>query len=642
MKKRGLDLYSHVVGIIFAEVYLYQADLFVLLDQNNFGEESEKVISSLINIKVEQYYNKIRYALVGHFRLEQLRSAKSISQKKKYEELLRKAIKEYSSRATTPIYRTHIYILKAGLLIEKGLYKNVLKLLQRAEEDALFCKSYWAQFYLTLYRARYFRAINEMFKAEGEARHALSIASKQCWVNKIEQIVSEFGLEHYGNTPSQTTTVVDHKTVHETALTTHATKGTEGKNIFNRYMSSLLQVSLSTGSIDSQIQAALDELIRVLGAERGFLFSFDEKTNELSVLAARTSEKQDISNLQGYSKTVINKIVNTKAPLILTDSEEGEFLGSESVVAQNLRSIMAAPLIKREKLIGIAYIDSSLVKGLFEKNDLDIFYAIANHISMALETSRAIRIEADKELFEKDLELTATVQSLFMPETKDCLLNNIQIRGFTRSASQCSGDWWWWEKTPSDKLILWVGDVTGHGAPAAMITAIIAATVRNQYKLEKEKPVLEILKEVNSIVYNLVKGKYTMPMTVFEFDSNTVNWFNAAAPPIIILKSDGTCKTSVSRTSPIGSREFDVTMEKIILEPRDRILGFTDGITEMNIESTKRQLRIKGFIKLLTKLKDMDLPNFEKKIIEGLDELRGSQPQDDDITMVVGEYLENK
>ncbi len=116
----------------------------------------------------------------------------------------------------------------------------------------------------------------------------------------------------------------------------------------------------------------------------------------LNMIAGRDAKKQSIENLKGFSSTVVNKVFTEGKPLVVTGTDQGEALGSESAVLHNLRSIMAVPLKLGEKKMGVVYLDSTLAKGLFTQSDLEILAAISNQIAVIHEISRAARLEQEK------------------------------------------------------------------------------------------------------------------------------------------------------------------------------------------------------------------------------------------------------
>ena len=92
--------------------------------------------------------------------------------------------------------------------------------------------------------------------------------------------------------------------------------------------------------------------------------------------------------MESHSRTAIETVRKTREPLIVNGRSDGAVLGAESVVTHGLRSIIAAPLMLRERLIGVVYLDNRLAEGIFTDSDVEILLAIGNHIAIALETVR--------------------------------------------------------------------------------------------------------------------------------------------------------------------------------------------------------------------------------------------------------------
>jgi two-component system chemotaxis sensor kinase CheA len=132
----------------------------------------------------------------------------------------------------------------------------------------------------------------------------------------------------------------------------------------------------------------------------------------LKLVTGRDSKGASLKDLTGYSTTVIKKVFAEAKPVVLTGTEEGETLGSASVVAQNIRSIMAVPLKIKNKIFGVVYLDSRLTKGLFTEDDLDFFNAISNQIAVSIQLAHANQVEREKAQLQKELEIQAAVAEL--------------------------------------------------------------------------------------------------------------------------------------------------------------------------------------------------------------------------------------
>lgn len=113
---------------------------------------------------------------------------------------------------------------------------------------------------------------------------------------------------------------------------------------------------------------------------------------------------------------------------------------------------------------------------------------------------------AEKARMESELQTAKTVQETLFPAFQNTF-ENLQIAGHYEPASECGGDWWYYYKT-NNKIILCIGDATGHGAPAALITSAArsAASVTENLNLEAH----QIMHYLNKAIYDVSRGRVMM------------------------------------------------------------------------------------------------------------------------------------
>jgi signal transduction histidine kinase len=161
-------------------------------------------------------------------------------------------------------------------------------------------------------------------------------------------------------------------------------------------------------SLDVQVvlDHVMDAVIRVTGAERGFLMMQDADGG-LEVVAARNLDQQTLtSDRFAYSRTIVNGVLDEGKPIVTTNaSEDPRFAGQLSIVGQSLRSIMASPLRVRGRVIGVAYVDNRAVSGLFAQDDLAALETLTVQAAFAIENARLFA-ETDEELARRVEELT--------------------------------------------------------------------------------------------------------------------------------------------------------------------------------------------------------------------------------------------
>ncbi|MEZ4235707.1 MAG: histidine kinase dimerization/phospho-acceptor domain-containing protein [Myxococcota bacterium] len=159
------------------------------------------------------------------------------------------------------------------------------------------------------------------------------------------------------------------------------------------HLEALLEVGRASASILEPAQkarVALDQVLRLVGAERALLFLGDGESLALS--AGRDAQQRDIDTAVGSSTTVVERVRVTLEPVVLAGAVDGEALGADSVVANDLRSVAAAPLVVGERLVGVLYVDTRLGGARFDGVGA-LLTAVAGSLAMALETARAARLE---------------------------------------------------------------------------------------------------------------------------------------------------------------------------------------------------------------------------------------------------------
>ena len=149
------------------------------------------------------------------------------------------------------------------------------------------------------------------------------------------------------------------------------------------------QVINSTLEVDEVLQIVMDTIVRLMGAERGFLMLRDER-GEMVTRIARNWEQESINpNEFAISRSVVQRVLDGEEGVLTTNArEDPRFGGQESIIAFNLRSILCVPLSVKSELIGVIYTDNRIRTGIFSESDRDLLLAFANQAAVAIENAR--------------------------------------------------------------------------------------------------------------------------------------------------------------------------------------------------------------------------------------------------------------
>ncbi|MBM3128074.1 MAG: GAF domain-containing protein [Chloroflexi bacterium] len=154
----------------------------------------------------------------------------------------------------------------------------------------------------------------------------------------------------------------------------------------------LFQVSRAVNStleLNAVLNRAMDTIIQVTRAERGFLMLTDEE-GRLVFQVARNMDRETISSPTfQVSRSIVEHVAQSAQSILTTDAQrDPRFATHDSIVALNLRSILCTPLIAREYVIGVVYVDNRLHAGMFQPADLDALRAFADQAAIAIENAR--------------------------------------------------------------------------------------------------------------------------------------------------------------------------------------------------------------------------------------------------------------
>jgi PAS domain S-box-containing protein len=165
-------------------------------------------------------------------------------------------------------------------------------------------------------------------------------------------------------------------------------------------LNDVIQAINSSLELDSVLRIVMDNIIRLIRAERGFLMLRDE-SGELVTRIARNWEQESLDPTEFIiSRTVVKRVVADGAPVITTNAQEDPRFGTqESIIIHSLRSILCVPLKVKGELTGVIYADNRIHSGVFTETELDLLTTFANHAAVALENARlfeSVRLTLDQ------------------------------------------------------------------------------------------------------------------------------------------------------------------------------------------------------------------------------------------------------
>ena len=189
------------------------------------------------------------------------------------------------------------------------------------------------------------------------------------------------------------------------------------------------QVLNTTLDLDQLLASIMDRAIVLAEAERGFLVLCDDN-RDFHVAIARQFSSDQVDDAQiEISHNLIRRVLASRQPIVTTNAQEDpRFQASASVIAYQIRSVLAVPLLAKGGLIGAIYLDTRLSSRIFSDDDLRVLAAMANQAAVAIRMARLY-----DDLQTKNRELEAALINL--REAQEGLLRAERLSVVGRMAS---------------------------------------------------------------------------------------------------------------------------------------------------------------------------------------------------------------
>ena len=264
------------------------------------------------------------------------------------------------------------------------------------------------------------------------------------------------------------------------------------------------------------------------------------------------------------------------------------------------------------------------------------FNFMADQIAILLQQT------AEKARIEAELEVAKAIQETLVPTSAPVDRGTLRFAGFYQPAAQTGGDWWTWHPLVGDKVLLVIGDVTGHGVPSAMITAVakgacdVARFINND-----DVTVSRLLEIMNHAIYESAQRRFVMTcfVSIVDTKARTITYANAGHNfPYLFRAGEGKGEfgSLMIRGNRLGDdRDSRYESKTTDLSVGDVLVWYTDGIVECENEPGE-EYGEKRFRASVRKAAALDAGEMRDAIVGDATAFFGDAPRKDDITMIVG------
>ncbi|MCH6559324.1 GAF domain-containing protein, partial [candidate division KSB1 bacterium] len=239
-------------------------------------------------------------------------------------------------------------------------------------------------------------------------------------------------------------------------------------------LSSLIETSIiinSTLELDALVRLVMEKAQSVMKAEASSVMLLNDEGDSLECTVALGEVGEQVKKIQlKIGEGIAGWVALHGKPQIIPDvSNDPRFSSkTDSSTGFQTRSILAAPLKVKDKVIGVAEVINRLDGKPFDNDDLDLFSTFCRQVAMAIENTRMHKLQMEQQRLQHELESAKIIQESFMPEILPDLVNSqFSIAAKSLPAAMVGGDLYDFIQFDSNTLGIALGDVTGKGVPAA-------------------------------------------------------------------------------------------------------------------------------------------------------------------------------
>jgi serine phosphatase RsbU (regulator of sigma subunit) len=257
-------------------------------------------------------------------------------------------------------------------------------------------------------------------------------------------------------------------------------------------------------------------------------------------------------------------------------------------------SELVLPILNGESEVGFMTFEGYPSDELHAE-DAHFANTLASSLAIALENISFLQETAEKARLEAELGAAKAVQEALLPASWD--IPGLELAGIYEAAAQTGGDWYGFHHHTETKTVdFFVGDVTGHGIPAALLTGVICGTLYSLERLIDQNPQDELslcpdkrIQTLAGLANTAVRTTgnrsqllMTMVFLSLNMETGEVVYLNAAHNGIYLRQCEGgKTKLILNPGNRLGYAEAPVfKLRSFTMAPGDSLLFYTDGLIE--------------------------------------------------------------
>jgi sigma-B regulation protein RsbU (phosphoserine phosphatase) len=281
------------------------------------------------------------------------------------------------------------------------------------------------------------------------------------------------------------------------------------------------------------------------------------------------------------SRTMVDSVIQERASLLVQDAlSDPKFGAAQSVIMEQIRSALIAPLFDNNEVIGVLYADTRELVSPYNKDHLRQLALLANILAVKITNARLLEMEQEKQRMEQEIATAARIQRALLMQELPCPAG-YELQARLEPSTAVGGDLYDVLELGNGRYALLLGDVVGHGVGAALLMANVLAAVRAL--ADDVRDPLQIVSKVDRQLYRTTEptSYATLFLGILDANTHTLEYVNAAQDAPLLIRRRGARERLESTGPPVGLLPVpEFASARVTIAPGDRLCAWSDGIPE--------------------------------------------------------------
>jgi len=420
----------------------------------------------------------------------------------------------------------------------------------------------------------------------------------------------------------------------------------KNKILYNYYQNSLLNTQyqldiineigelLGSFNLNVVLTKLLEHVNNIVSGDVAAIFLYDKEEQRLKAKinwGVKEEYLLDIIDTES-NKPLVEKVFKLKEVKFyenIENSQEITYPEDKFVI----NSIISLPIYTNNENLGVLLLINFEIDESFIDIKLSTLELLVKIAAIGIENSIFFENSLKQEKINTQLRIASNIQKNLLPE-HDLISDKIAITGFSTPAMNVGGDFYNYIDK-GNKIFAFLGDVSGKGIPAALLTTMAMIVIKTS--INPESSTKEIVENINNTIALESLGENYLTLGFFEVDinNNKANIVNAGQEVLLYKGANKEIIEFSSSNLPIGMFEgIEFSIDTIDFYSGDILITFSDGITDA-INTDEESYGMERLRKIILENANSDVLTLKNRILEDVSRFSEGAAQFDDLTILL-------